>query len=66
MTEASEPRVKVGVTGAATLKKLLQEVEKSEILKSLEAHRWNKSRAASQLGMSYQNLLYKIKRYHLS
>jgi DNA-binding NtrC family response regulator len=41
-------------------------VEREEILKSLEANRWNKTQTAEALGMSRRSLLYKIKEYGIA
>ena len=48
-----------------TLKQRIEAIEQSEILEALKRHEWNKSRAAIHLGISYPNLLSKIKRYNI-
>jgi len=53
-----------------SLKRMTQkavfEVEREVILKTLEAHRWNRKRAARALNISYRALLYKIQHAGLS
>lgn len=39
----------------------VRELERQIILKSLQAHNWNRKRAARALGISYRALLYKIR-----
>jgi transcriptional regulator with GAF, ATPase, and Fis domain/TolA-binding protein len=48
-----------------TLRDRIAILEKREILAALDRHGWNKSQASIELGISYPNLLAKIKRYHL-
>jgi transcriptional regulator with GAF, ATPase, and Fis domain len=48
-----------------TLKQRIERIEQREILEALKRHEWNKSQAAIQLGISYPNLLSKIKRYNI-
>jgi transcriptional regulator with PAS, ATPase and Fis domain len=48
-----------------TLKQRIEAIEQSEILEALKRYEWNKSRAAIHLGISYPNLLSKIKRYNI-
>ncbi len=48
------------------IKEKKQAVEREEILKSLEANRWNKTQTAEALGMSRRSLLYKIKEYGIA
>jgi len=42
-------------------RKATRELERKIILKVLEAHRWNRKKAAQALSISYRGLLYKIK-----
>jgi DNA-binding NtrC family response regulator len=42
------------------------EAERAAIINALKACRYNKSRAASRLGVSYRTLLRKISRYHIA
>jgi DNA-binding NtrC family response regulator len=51
---------------AAAIKEKKQAVEREEILKALESHRWNKTQTAEALGMSRRSLLYKIKEYGIA
>ena len=39
--------------------------EKSQILEALEQTRWNRTAAAKQLGMTFRQLRYRIKKYEL-
>lgn len=48
-----------------TLKERIERIEQNEILEALRRHEWNKSQAAIHLGISYPNLLSKIKRYNI-
>jgi len=51
--------------GSVSLKEITQqailEVERKVILKTLQAHRWNRKQAARALNISYRALLYKIR-----
>lgn len=49
----------------ATLRERIEAIEHREILSALRRHDGNKSQAAIQLGISYPNLLSKIKRYNI-
>lgn len=55
----------VPVNGSVSLKKVtrqaMREFESKIILKILQAHNWNRKRAASALNISYRALLYKLK-----
>jgi transcriptional regulator with GAF, ATPase, and Fis domain/tetratricopeptide (TPR) repeat protein len=51
--------------GGSTLRGQIEELEKREILASLERNKWNKSQASIELGISYPSLLSKIKRYNI-
>jgi DNA-binding NtrC family response regulator len=63
-----EPRIPLD--GSLSLKKITQqavvEVERKVILKTLQAHHWNRKRAARALRISYRSLLYKIRDAGLS
>ena len=52
-------------TGSFSLKKItrqaMRELESKIIVKTLQAHNWNRRRAASALDISYRALLYKLK-----
>ena len=48
-----------------TLRDRIEKLEQKAILEALERNEWNKSRTAVQLGISYPNLLSKIKRYNI-
>jgi two-component system response regulator AtoC len=51
--------------GAISLKRVtreaVRELERQVILKALQAHNWNRKRAARALGISYRALLYKVR-----
>jgi two-component system response regulator AtoC len=47
-------------------RKATRELERKVILKVLQAHRWNRKRAAQALSISYRSLLYKIEEVGLS
>tara|TARA_R100001244_G_scaffold6593_24_gene8175 strand:+ start:46829 stop:48268 length:1440 start_codon:yes stop_codon:yes gene_type:complete len=49
----------------ATLKEMVESLEKHLVSKALERHRWNQKRAADQLGLSRVGIANKIKRYKL-
>jgi two-component system response regulator AtoC len=51
---------------ALAIKEKKQAVEREEILRVLEVHRWNKTQSAEALGMSRRSLLYKIKEYGIA
>lgn len=53
------------VAAAAALENQLEEVEKRAIREALEKTRYNKTRAAELLGMSFRALRYRIKKLHL-
>ena len=42
-----------------------EDTEKSQILEALEQTRWNRTAAAKQLGMTFRQLRYRIKKYEL-
>lgn len=48
-----------------TLRERIEQLEQVEILEALKRHEWNKSQTAIHLGISYPNLLSKIKRYNI-
>ncbi len=48
-----------------TLRQRIEKVEQIEIHEALKLHSWNKSQTAIYLGISYPNLLSKIKRYNI-
>jgi two-component system response regulator AtoC len=51
--------------GSVSLKRVtreaVRELERQVILKALQAHNWNRKRAARALGISYRALLYKVR-----
>ena len=60
----------IPIDGPASLKEITQqamlEVERRVILRTLQAHNWNRKRAAQALNISYRALLYKIRDAGLS
>jgi transcriptional regulator with GAF, ATPase, and Fis domain len=67
--EVADPSEAADVSEAAderlTLKQRIEQIEQAEILEALKRNAWNKSQAAIHLGISYPNLLSKIKRYNI-
>ncbi len=49
----------------AMVARAVSRVESREIARALERARWNKKRAAADLGISYKSLLNKIKQYEI-
>ncbi|ERP86862.1 MAG: sigma-54 dependent transcriptional regulator [Pseudomonadales bacterium] len=47
------------------LEEFLQEIEKTEILKALDATHWNRTAAAKKLGMTFRSLRYRLKKLEL-
>ncbi|ASK35067.1 sigma-54-dependent Fis family transcriptional regulator [Alcanivorax sp. N3-2A] len=47
------------------LEEYLQEIEKNEILKALDATHWNRTAAAKKLGMTFRSLRYRLKKLEL-
>ena len=43
----------------------LVESEKAQILSALEACRWNKTKAAKKLGITFRALRYRLKKYDI-
>jgi transcriptional regulator with GAF, ATPase, and Fis domain/Tfp pilus assembly protein PilF len=64
LLEATDEEVPADPSGG-TLKEQLEEIERRIVLRALEHHGWNKSRAASSLGLSRKGLKNKIFRYRL-
>lgn len=60
----------IAADGSFSLKELrqqaIQEIERKVIFKALQAHHWNRKRAARSLRISYRALLYKIRDAGLS
>ncbi len=56
------PRAAPGVAGPAELQDYLDDVERSRILAALEQTRWNKTRAAKLLGISFRALRYRLQK----
>jgi two-component system, NtrC family, response regulator AtoC len=65
----SNPQIEIGAGGSINLKKVTREavqvLEREIILKALQAHHWNRKRAAKALNISYRALLYKIRQADL-
>jgi two-component system response regulator AtoC len=62
-------QTEIGSGGSISLKKVtrdaVQVLEREIILKALQAHHWNRKRAAKALNISYRALLYKIRQADL-
>jgi two-component system response regulator PilR (NtrC family) len=58
----SEPQVNGTVTSGEPLGEALQDIERDAILRALEQTRYNKTKAAQLLGMSFRSLRYRIKK----
>jgi two-component system response regulator PilR (NtrC family) len=48
--------------GAAALPSYIEQLERAAIQKALEENRWNKTRTAAQLGITFRALRYKLKK----
>ena len=44
---------------------MVQEIEKQEILRALDATHWNRTAAAKKLGMTFRSLRYRLKKLEL-
>lgn len=53
------------VLTGATLKEMVEALERRVVAEALRRHRWNQSRAAEELGLSRVGLANKIRRYGL-
>lgn len=51
-----------GPSGTAALEEQIEEIERQAIVDALDKTRWNKTRAAELLGMSFRQLRYRIKK----
>jgi two-component system response regulator PilR (NtrC family) len=47
------------------LEDFLQDIERQEILKALDATHWNRTAAAKKLGMTFRSLRYRLKKLEL-
>ncbi len=54
-----------GTRKATDLRAAAKEAEKKAILQALIANKWNRTKTAKQLGISYRALMYKLKEYGL-
>lgn len=64
-TDAFDDETETGGSLKAMVGRAVARVERREIARALERTRWNKKRAAADLGISYKSLLNKIKRYEI-
>ncbi|WP_312107729.1 helix-turn-helix domain-containing protein, partial [Stenotrophomonas indicatrix] len=48
--------------GSAALPSYIEQLERSAIQRALEENRWNKTRTAAQLGITFRALRYKLKK----
>ena len=61
--EADVPLVRAGTVGADTaLPDAIEQMERETIQKALEANRYNKTRTAAALGITFRALRYKLKK----
>lgn len=60
------PRTSGFTPEGATLREKVENLEKQLVIEVLSRHRWNQSKAASELGLSRVGLANKIKRYGLA
>ena len=51
--------------GNMPLEEFLQEVERAELLRALEATHWNRTAAAKKLGMTFRSLRYRLQKLSL-
>ncbi|TMQ50265.1 MAG: hypothetical protein E6K73_08280 [Candidatus Eisenbacteria bacterium] len=65
MTRASTFLLRVAPTGRISLRSNVTELERRMIAQALDRHRWNKARAARELGLSYPTLLARIRAFQL-
>jgi transcriptional regulator with PAS, ATPase and Fis domain len=56
---------RIDITGAPSLKALVEQYEKRVILSTLSQHRWHRTRVARLLGVDRKTLFSKMKRYGL-
>ena len=49
-------------TASTALPSYIEQLERAAIQKALEENRWNKTRAAAQLGITFRALRYKLKK----
>lgn len=49
----------------AALPTYIEQLERSAIQKALEENRWNKTRTAAQLGITFRALRYKLKKLEM-
>ena len=59
---AVQPTTNHEATDGGSLESRLQNVERQAIIEALEATRWNRTRAAEKLGLSFRQLRYKIRK----
>ncbi len=59
------PEVEVSSKNEETLRERIEQIEQAMILEAMRRHAGNKSQVAVHLGISYPNLLSKIKRYNI-
>jgi transcriptional regulator with GAF, ATPase, and Fis domain len=61
----AEPETESACEREATLRERIEQIEQAMILEAMRRHSGNKSQVAVHLGISYPNLLSKIKRYNI-
>lgn len=64
-TGADTPSLGGSRDPALPLEDYLQDIERQEILKALDATHWNRTAAAKKLGMTFRSLRYRLKKLAL-
>ena len=59
---AAQPATESTTGHGDSLESRLQSVERQAIIEALEATRWNRTRAAEKLGLTFRQLRYKIRK----
>jgi two-component system response regulator PilR (NtrC family) len=63
--ESATPIVRANVEASSALPEALEQVERETIRKALESCRYNKTKAAAQLGITFRALRYKLKKLEI-
>lgn len=65
LAQIDKPKINAEVQPGAALGDALEDIEREAIIKALEQTRYNKTKAAALLGMSFRSLRYRIKKLGL-
>ena len=60
---SGEKEISKIITTEKTIPSIISNIERGKIVASLDENQWNKSKAASCLGLSRGQLLYRLKKY---